>query len=62
MAGVETGEDCKICKLVDIIRKYGAVLGRESLFFDRMSNDENFKNQIINALHVQFDQAEQRLL
>ena len=31
-------------------------------FFDRMSNDENFKNQIINAWHVQFDQAEQRLL
>lgn len=30
--------------------------------FDRMSNDENFKNQIINAWHVQFDQAEQRLI
>lgn len=30
--------------------------------FDRMSNDENFKNQIINAWHVQFEQAEQRLI
>ena len=30
--------------------------------FDRMSNDENFKNQIINVWHVQFDQAEQRLI
>ena len=30
--------------------------------FDRMSNDENLKNQIINAWHVQFDQAEQRLI
>lgn len=30
--------------------------------FDRMLNDENLKNQIINAWHVQFDKAEQRLL
>lgn len=30
--------------------------------FDRMSNDENLKNQIINAWNVEFDQAEQRLL
>lgn len=30
--------------------------------FDRMSNDENLKNQIINAWHVQFNQAEQRLI
>ena len=30
--------------------------------FDRMSNDENLKNKIINAWHVQFNQAEQRLI
>ena len=30
--------------------------------FDRMSNDENLKNQIINAWHIQFDQTEQRLI
>ena len=30
--------------------------------FDRMSNDENLKNQIINAWHVQFNQSEQRLI
>ena len=30
--------------------------------FDRISNDENLKNQIINAWHVQFDQAEQKLI
>ena len=36
------------------------ILSKE--FFDRMSNDENFKNQVINAWHIQFDQTEQRLL
>lgn len=30
--------------------------------FERMSNDENFRNQIITAWNVQFDLAEQRLL
>lgn len=35
-------------------------LSRE--LFDRMQNDEDFKNQIINAWNVQFDAAEQRLL
>lgn len=30
--------------------------------FVRMSNDENFRNQIITAWNVQFDLAEQRLL
>lgn len=37
MAGVEAGEDCKICKLIDIICNDGAVLGWESLFFDKKS-------------------------
>ncbi len=35
-------------------------LSRE--LFDRMQNDEDLKNQIINAWNVQFDAAEQRLL
>ena len=30
--------------------------------FERMSNDDNLKNQIITAWNVQFDLAEQRLL
>lgn len=34
---MEAGEDCKICKLIDIICNDGAVLGRESLFFDKKS-------------------------
>lgn len=36
------------------------ILSKE--FFDRMLNDENFKNQVINAWQIQFDQTEQRLL
>lgn len=35
-------------------------LSRE--LFDRMQNNEDFKNQIINAWNVQCDAAEQRLL
>ena len=30
--------------------------------FDRMSNDEDLKNQIITAWNLEFDRAEQRLL
>lgn len=30
--------------------------------FDRISNDENLKNQIINAWHIHFDQAERILI
>lgn len=37
MAGVEAVEDYNICKLIYIICNYGAVLGWESLFFDKKS-------------------------
>lgn len=51
-----------------VVQRYNKELSAEceitlsNHLFDRISNDENLKNQIINAWNVQFDQAEQRLI